>query len=144
MSGPIYFKDGYKYQLVKDAVFEDTNIKPEEEIDTEFIKLTPEGQLTIHRLYCWDGASGPTVDTGVTGLLANSMRASLAHDALYQLMRMELLGPKWRTDADILLDTLLEEDGMWAFRRWYWLRGVQWFAGGAVDPDNAKEVYEAP
>jgi hypothetical protein len=139
----IHFKSGYNYQLSETAVFY-TDITPKVLAATEFITLTVEGRLQILRNYCWDGASGPAIDRGVTGLLADTMRATLVHDALYQLMRLRLLGPEWRTDADILLDTLLEQDHMWAPRRWWWLRSVQWAGGGAIDPDNARQIQEAP
>lgn len=59
-------------------------------------------------------------------------------------MRMKKIGIGWRTDADILLDNILKQDGMWAFRRWYWLRGVQWFAGDAAKPENVKKILRAP
>tara|TARA_Y100000034_G_scaffold4005_2_gene4748 strand:+ start:89 stop:307 length:219 start_codon:yes stop_codon:yes gene_type:complete len=70
------------------------------------------------------------------------MVASLAHDALYQLMRMELLSPEWKTDSDILLITLLERSGVWPFRRWYFMRAVTWFGDSAIDPENAKKIFE--
>jgi hypothetical protein len=132
------YKEGFKYQLHEDEVFYHTGIEPVQTIKTRFIELTPEGKLTVFAGYAWDGPSGPTYDS------LNSMRASLAHDAIYQLMRMGLLEGVWRYYADILLDRVLEEDGMWKLRRWYWMRGVQWFAGGAADPDNAKPILEAP
>lgn len=133
----LFYRAGYKYQLAELITFQ-TNIKPEENVLADYIELTANGLLTCLPGYAWDGPSGPTYDS------KNSLRASLAHDALYQLMRMEKISIGWRTDADILLETILEEDGMWAFRRWYWLRGVQWFAGDAAEPDNRKPILEAP
>lgn len=132
------YTSGYKYQLYEDEVFEDTNLSIPRAIKTKFITLTKKGKLTVRAGYAWDGPSGPTIDT------KNSMRASLAHDALYQLMRMGLLTPDHRIDADILLENILTEDGMWSPRRWYWMRGVRWFAGEQVKPENAKKVLEAP
>ena len=129
---------GYFYQLVEKEVFQDTNITPAKMVRTKYIHLTPGGTLTIKPGYAWDGPSGPTYDS------KNSLRASLAHDALYQLMRMNLIDIDWRTDADILLDNILEQDGMWAVRRWYWITGVQWFAGGAADPSSRKKILSAP
>jgi len=133
----VKYRSGYKYQLVVDEVFV-TVIAPGQHIKERFIELTRNGKLTIKAGYAWDGPSGPTYDS------TNSLRASLAHDAIYQLMRMGLIKLHWRSDADILLNNILEEDGMWALRRWYWLKGVQWFAGSAADPENRKTVLTAP
>jgi len=132
------YRAGYKYQLADAIEFDDININPTALIKTKYITLTTDGVLRVKAGYAWDGPSGPTYDS------KNSMRASLAHDALYQLMRMEKLEPGCRTDADVLLDRILEEDGMWSARRWYWLKGVEWFAGGAIKPENVKVIYEAP
>ena len=132
------YQDGYKYQLNVREVFTGTNITPPEAVVTKYISLYPSGLLVVRPGYAWDGPSGPTYDS------KNSIRASLAHDALYQLMRMKLVDVGWRTDADILLDSILKQDGMWAARRWYWLKGVQWFAGGAADPSSRKKVLSAP
>lgn len=131
------YKDGYKYQLVETEIFR-TSIRPGREIETKFLFMSPSGMLSIDAGYAWDGPSGPTYDS------KNSIRASLAHDALYQLMRLGLLETTWRDEADLFLDRILEEDGMWAIRRWYWLKGVEWFAAGAADPDNKKPILIAP
>jgi len=132
------YKEGFKYQLAENEIFINIGIKPSTSIHTEFISLFTDGRLIVMAGYAWDGPSGPTYDS------KNSLRASLAHDALYQLMRMELISKEWRHLADLLLDQILKEDGMWSMRRWYWLRGVQWFASGAADPDSLKPVLEAP
>jgi hypothetical protein len=134
---PIYYKSGYKYQLVKDyTIF--VGITPKGLIDTEYLTLTTKGYLTIKRGYAWDGASGPTLDT------SDSMRGSLVHDALYQLMRMGLLDHKWRKTADRLLRDICLEDGMIRERAEYWYDGVRGFADGAALPCNDKRVIEAP
>ena len=131
------YRKGYKYQLVADEFFYQTGIKGYT-IETDFIVLTPAGEMLIRKRYAWDGSSGPTYDS------KNSMRASAAHDALYQLMRMRLLPRSKRFLADYLLDRILKEDGMWKVRRWYWVRGVEWFAYDATNPDNIKLVETAP
>ena len=138
--GPrIFYREGYKYQLAE-AYSIMTDIVPlnGQPIQTEYLTLSERGNLTIDAGYAWDGPSGPTYDS------ANSLRASLVHDAFYQLMRLELIGQAWRGTADRLLDEILEEDGMWKARRWYWLRGVQWFAADAANPDSKKPILEAP
>ncbi len=87
------------------------------------VVLGPSGRLTIQRGFEWDGASGPTVDTGAT------MEASLVHDALYGLLADGLLEPRWKTAADALLWRLLRENGVGSFRAGYWLRAVDLFGG---------------
>lgn len=79
-------------------------------------------QLIIRPGYCWDGASGPALDT------INFARGSVVHDALYQIIVQykDHLGPKlagkMRKIADQELRRILKEDNMGFFRRnWvYW------------------------
>lgn len=93
------------------------------------IELLPSGRITIRAGYCWDGPSGPTIDTPAF------MRGSLVHDALYQLMREEKLPQEHREPADLLLHDHCIEDGMSRARAWYVLKGVQWFGGQFTKPD---------
>jgi hypothetical protein len=96
----------YKYQLV-DMHQQRIRIHPAAAISTAFIDLSPEGVLTIKQEYSWDGPSGPTIDT------PNFMRGSLVHDALYQLIRLELLDYRLhRSMADNELRDICIEDGM--------------------------------
>jgi len=107
----------YKYELMETL---STRVPVAEDVQTEFIELT-EGVLTIREGYCWDGASGPTIDTKST------MRGSLVHDALYQLMRMGLIGQEYKPIADQTFRKLIRADGMCAFRGWYYYNGVRFF-----------------
>lgn len=88
--------------------------------------------------YAWDGPSGPIIDAKST------MRGSLVHDALYQLMREGHLGVEHRVMADKTLILLCQEDGMSAFRRWYIYLGVRRLASFAVDPKNDHKAIYAP
>jgi hypothetical protein len=133
----IKYRSGYKYQLVEKYLVE-VNIRPEEPIDTDYIALTLAGLLTVKKGYAWDGPSGPTIDT------KNFMRGSLVHDALYQLMRNELLPASCREQADLELHRLCREDGMSAFRAWYVFLGVRKFANFAASPESRKPVLTAP
>jgi len=133
----IRYRGGYKYQLAN-SVSILTNIRPPSDIQTEFIALSKSGVLFIRKGYAWDGPSGPTIDT------KSSMRASLIHDALYQLMREGHLGGYYRGAADEELYRLCIEDGMWKWRAWLWRREVKKFAGFAACPSNNKEVLVAP
>ena len=132
----IKYKSGYKYQLVKTFAIPTAIIWYD--ISTDYIILDDKGVLTILKGYAWDGPSGPTYDS------KNSLRASLVHDSLYQCIRLGLLPSEVRGYADTELDKILKEDGMWVVRRWYWLKGVRWFAGSAARKGNIKPTRTAP
>lgn len=132
----IKYCDGYKYRLAEDFSV-GVKVFPPADIVTPFITLTATGNLTIKAGYAWDGPSGPTVDT------KNFMRGSLAHDALYQLMRARSLDCGWRPTADLELVRLCKEDGMWGLRRWWVLRGVR-FGGEGAAMWQADKVLVAP
>ena len=133
----IYYKSGYKYQLdTSYSVI--TSIMPKECIDTEFIKLYPNGTLLIRKDYAWDGPSGPTVDT------KNFMRGSLTHDALYQIIRQGYLPRASRLQADLELKRICLEDGMSKIRAWWVYHGVRLGGGPAANPKNVKKVQTAP
>jgi len=131
------YRKGYKYQLAGDVMFI-TEIHPGSNIVTKFIELRRNGSLLVRSGYAWDGPSGPTFDR------KSNMRGSLAHDALYQLLRQELLVESWREKADELICSIWIEDGMWPWLARMETRMLKRFAGPAADPKNAKKVYEVP
>ena len=90
---------------------------------TPWLTLYPTGRLTIRKGYNWDGPSGPTFDTPST------LRASLVHDALYQLMRMGLISFSRRKEVDLIFYRMLRADGMGCLRAQGWLWGVRVFGG---------------
>jgi hypothetical protein len=123
----------YKYRTKELEVF-DVGIEGETAVSKK-LGLTPDGMLIICQRYSWDGPSGPTIDT------ATFMRASLVHDALYQLMREGELEYKYRIVADKLLREMCLEDGMWGFRAWYVYWAVRIFSivhalPGIYEPDD--------
>ena len=132
----IKYKSGYKYKLVEKTWF-NTNIYPSERVDTPFIFLLKDGTLKIKAGYAWDGPSGPTIDT------LNSMRASLLHDALYQLLRMKKIsGESNRRKADKAFYLILREDGMWKLRAKIWWRAVRrWAKHSSI---KGRKVHTAP
>jgi hypothetical protein len=132
----IRYIGGYRYQLVAEYTVQ-TAITGYD-IDHEFIRLAPDGTLTIRRYYCWDGASGPAIDT------KDFMRGSLVHDALYQLLRLELLPQKLRVAADQILYGICREDGMGWLRANYVRRILLRFGGPAANPKNKRIVQVAP
>ncbi len=131
----IRYRKGFKYQLYESYVIE-TKLKIS--IRTQFVKLYANGDLHILGGYAWDGASGPTKDT------KNSMRASLVHDALYQLIRMGELDIEHRVYIDKLFRDICREDGMSKFRSWLWYKSVKRAGKYFCKPGKTKPVLEAP
>ena len=131
------YREGYKYQLAEDEIAE-TGFSLPKGVRSRFINLTKTGKLTIKDGYAWDGASGPTFDTEA------AMTPSLIHDALYQLMRHELIPQSFRVPADELFIKLCRDRGMWFLRARLWWRGLQIANGEAALPENKKKVFEAP
>jgi hypothetical protein len=99
-----------KYKLLGDFRLQ-TSLRPAQPIvepanGKAFIELSTQGVLTIKKDYAWDGLSGPTIDTKA------SMRASLVHDALYQLIQKGRLPQSAKLIADRLLRDVGLADGM--------------------------------
>lgn len=118
----------YKYRLAAPYAVE-TGILLAEPIASGELSMAVDGRLSIAAGYPWDGPSFPAIDT------LNFMRGSLVHDALYELMRRQLLDPKIaRPMADALLVTICREDGMSAIRCGWVGWGVRTFARRATKP----------
>ena len=133
----IFYRDGYTHQTTRNY-FLGTHVVQASRIRTQFISLDETGYLEISAGYAWDGPSGPAIDT------PNSMRASLVHDALYQLMRMGLLDRKYRHAADREFRRICIEDGMSKFRAWYFYKGVDIFAAKAAMAAARNREHRAP
>lgn len=133
----IKYRSGYKYQIVEEYRV-NVSVIPTGNIKTDYIDLDTEGTLVIKKGYAWDGPSGPTFDT------PNFMRGSLVHDALYQLLRNELLEPKWREEADNELARMCREDGMSRIRAWWVYRSLRLGGGPAASPESRKKIHTAP
>lgn len=138
----------YKYQLLEGY---DYTIPPgffRGEIGTlimqttdAWVVLTPQPHsilLSIKRGYCWDGPSGPTIDT------ENFMRGSLVHDALYQLFREISALRVYRDDADRILERICIEDGMSTFRASlvYW--GVKTWGARSAGEESEPPKFTRP
>jgi hypothetical protein len=134
----IEYRGGYKYQLASDYSIK-TGIKPQKEVDDKFIKLNKQGNLTIVEGYAWDGPSGPVVDTD------QNMRASLVHDALYQLMRHRHLKVKEHKDkSDRLFKKICIEDGVPRTTAHIFYLGLKLGGKPSTNPKNQKKVHRAP
>lgn len=132
----IQYKKGYKYKL-QQAVKSQTQIRDKIAAERSlWVVLQENGSLYIADGYAWDGASGPALDT------KNIMRASLVHDALYQLIREGALPTSYRKAADQELYRICREDGMWWIRtQWvYWT--VRLF--GKIALKHSGKVHTAP
>ena len=129
----ISYKSGYKYKLALPCYIQ-TSIRPAQKLSAgHWVSLASDGIMAIDAGYAWDGASG-AADT------ASIMRASLVHDALYQMIREG--SPIVRKEADKELYRLCREGGMWWFRAQYVYWAVRLFGKVALRHDA--KVRTAP
>ena len=122
----IRYRSGYKYQLAESYTVK-INIRPAQNIVTRYILLSADGLLTLNEGYAWDGPSGPTINT------KSSMRGSLVHDALYQLIRLGLLPAGLRLACDDEAHSIWVEDKMLKVRADLWRWCLNRFAGFAAE-----------
>lgn len=132
----IQYQSGYKHQLY--AAY--THPLPPEiagavKFEGRFLSLVG-GNLIIAAGYAWDGPSGPAFDT------KTFMRASLVHDALYQLMREHILLRALKDAVDDEMRRICIEDGMSAARAWWCHRGVKKF--GMMATIRNRDILVAP
>ncbi len=134
----IEYRKGYKYQLATDYLIK-INIKPKKDIDEKFIKLDKKGTLIVLGGYAWDGPSGPVRDK------KEAMRGSLVHDALYQLMRHQLLdAEKYKDAADKWFEKICITDGVSLTKAHAYYLGLKIGGKPATDPKNKKKIHRAP
>ena len=136
--GYIRYRSEYKYQLAESYAIK-IPIRPKDDIETDFINLDTDRNLQIKNGYAWDGPSGPVIDTD------ENMRASLVHDALYQLMRNKELSTRThRKAADQLFKDICKDDGVSNFRASIYYKALRKFGKPAASPQNKKIVHRAP
>lgn len=128
----------YKFRTLRD--FEVASpIQPDEEVGNEYVRLRVDGTLWIRAGYAWDGCIIGS-DTPLTA------RASLVHDAFYQLIREGIIrirkAPTNDKDVKKQIDCffmmLMYHDGMFpprAFLRYYL---TKWFGKHAMRPRPAR------
>ena len=129
----ILYKGGYKYQLAQDYSM---NLKymPSETIVTDYIELDMVGVLKIKKGYAWDGVTlWPDRD--------NMMRASLVHDALYQLITEGHLNDLHKPMADEAFKKVLIEDGVWKWLASLYYKAVTRFGQPSSNP---KKLLKSP
>jgi len=132
----LYRKRNYKYVLEEGHLF--TTKITGFNIREKFGELRDDGKGIIYAGYGWDGCSGPTIDDDT------NMRGGLRHDFKYQLMRLGRLPITCREIADKELHDDCRADGMGKFRAWYYLQGVDHFAGYAAKYGTEPRVLVAP
>lgn len=126
---------GWKYST--ESVFE---INIEKRLDDSvvssggYIMLSKYGVMCIKKGYAWDGPSGPAIDT------YDFMRASLVHDALYQLIREGMVPRSWRKHADVMMRKMCIEDGMSRTRAWLSYRAVRTFGESALKQEKPRHA----
>jgi len=132
----IKYASGYKYQLLNTY----TISIPIHGVSahTDYISLTPTGELTIKKSYAWDGPSGPTFDT------RNFMRGSLVHDCLYQCIRLGLIPKHLKKAADTILQSICLEDGMSRIRAWWIRKGLEIAGKSSTLPSRIRKILYAP
>lgn len=94
-----------------------------------------DGVITANKGYCWDSASGPTIDHGNP----KSKIGSLIHDILYQAIEQGYLSQDYYPAADRMLYTLLIHSGMWKIRAKMWYYAVRAF--GSFTRNPARKEY---
>lgn len=135
----IEYSEGFKYQLRKTCVITIPALRMYAGlVSTRFITIGKGGRVVIKVGYAWDGASGPTIDT------LSSMRCSLVHDVLYQLMRMGMIHENFRGMADELLCEIGQKDKMWVWRVHAWHKILEWAGKSSATKGNVKKIIKAP
>jgi len=104
----------------------------------DFVKFCSDGRLIIRNGYFWNGPSGPTFAT------TNTLFPSLIHDALYQLIELDVISASEnsRETIDKIFHELLLEHGMNPIRAklWYW--AVRTFGGSRITKYNEAEEIQ--
>jgi hypothetical protein len=112
----------WKYQLLEEYTISTPIVSNGKfVVNTAFVGLKDDGTLKIKRYYAWDGATG-AIDTNT------NLRASLLHDAFYQLIKLEALPKDKRKAVDKLFRDICIEDGMCKFRAWYLYIGLRLYS----------------
>lgn len=141
VSESIQYKEGsFKYQLHRDVEVLLPELRSTAGVGlTGMLTLTPGGLLRIRKRYAWDGPSGPVVDRSST------LRASLVHDALYQLMRAGFLDRDLcQEPADRVFQRIYLEDGGWKWLGAVYYRGLRAFGRKSTLGVRRRPVLTAP
>lgn len=134
----LYTKVSYNYRLARDMVVKVALWPPPEAINTDYFELREDGTLIIKRGYAWDGASGPTAQTG------SIIWPSAPHDCFYQMFREGLLSSDlYREQVDKAFADLCKQAGMWSVRAAWVHQAVRLFGAQCAQP-VVVEILRAP
>ena len=150
-----YYKGGFKYQLARKythalnaPVWGQLSLRKTDQIPGFIVlkfpksKAPQKGAITIQKGYAWDGATkSPDLRT--------VMRASLVHDALYQVLRnRRRLSPKNRATirkaADKLFRDMIIADGTPSIVAQTFYFFVRKCGKGSADPKQRRKAKTAP
>jgi len=129
----IFYKTGYKYQLVREYTTK-TCIKPDEDVHHDFFEIDSTGLLTIRIGYAWNGANWPAFDTRTI------MEPSLVHDVGCQAIMEGLLPRSHKACVDREFYKRCVASGMWRARAWWAYKAVIRFSCTG----KPKLVHSAP
>lgn len=133
----ITYRSKYKFQLYKDYWVK-TNILVNEPVGNDYTILDSDGSLLIKKGYAWDGV------TGLFFTPKSLLRATLVHDALYQLMRENRLDRVNKGKADKLLFGMSVKDSFLLPCAVCMYIIVSWFGRKFTDPANDRPILTAP
>ena len=128
------YRKGYKYQLVEKYTAAVSGFLRGTDIRANSHIWIDADRLVMGEGYAWDGPSGPVRDR------RKLMRASLVHDALYQLIREGLLPTSARDKADRLFQAMCVDDGVSRPVAWAYYKALRVFGRRAAT--KPREVYE--
>lgn len=138
----VFYRKGYKYQLARNHTEHlgdyESELVGHMASQGKFIVLGANGHLLLRAGYAWDGCSGPTRDD------RTNTRAGLVHDALCQLFRWQKLPRRLLPAANRVFPAMLKEDGMGAFRRWYYYQGITIPEQTWTQPEGRRPIFYAP
>ena len=103
-------------------------------VETRFIRLDPDGLLTLKKWFIWDGPTG-----GVK--TKDFVAGSGVHDALCNLINMGLLPKSIQCLVDEEMLRINTSQRMHWFRRAYTYAAVRWYQARKKNPFSPK-IYE--
>jgi hypothetical protein len=95
--------DQWKYRVVKDIWVQTSFVGYD--IDHTYFTVFSSGLILLKKEYCYDGPSGPTIDT------PDTMVPAAPHDVIYQCMRLGLIPLSERIKADKMFYDLMVAEG---------------------------------
>ena len=137
---PIRYQEGFRYVLHQphEMDLSEYGFQPiiHARSGNAWVSIDEHSVLRIAATYAWDGDSGPARTTRA------SLRASLVHDALYQLIRIGALRSTEKHLADQVYRDILRENGMWLARVWWRAQALRLFGANALTRE--RPVLTAP